>query len=277
VLRGAAAAMAATLVVAGALMAARGLPGRFTPAEQRLAAWKDGDYEASFRRGTCFLTTPGATLDPACLTPARDTRPKVLLIGDSMAAHLWPGLSGYRDRFDILQATIAGCTPGIYPDADKPCERLFRDVLTRWVPAHPGVTVVLAGRWQDFDLPSLAETTAFLQRRGVATVVVGAPPIYQQDLPRLLTLASRRGDPSIVDRGRDPASPVVNARVRAVAATQGANFVSLLHAWCAHGRCRTLITGNVPMQFDYGHLTPQGSALAAREIVPVIGEAEGRR
>jgi len=266
----------ATMVLAigmsSALILAKGIPGRFTADQQILAAYGDRDYEAGFRRGTCFAVDPGSIVDPQCLV-AGGGHPRILLIGDSMAAHLWPGLAPYSAEYDILQATMVGCTPGVYPTGNKKCQRYFRDMLTKWAPEHRPDLIILAGRWQDFDIPSLEETVRALQAEGLTTLVVGPPPTYTAELPRLLVLADRRNDPGLVGRFAAPTSFGVDARLRTVSESHGARYLSLVESLCAHGTCRSLAAPGVPLQFDYGHLTPQGSAVVAGTITPEIRSA----
>jgi peptidoglycan/LPS O-acetylase OafA/YrhL len=266
---GAGAAIGSIAAMGAALIATHGLPARFTTGEVAMAHFKDVDFEASFRRGECFLTNPYDKLAPGCLRIAPG-KPAVLLIGDSMAAHYWPGLSAYGRRFQTLQATVAGCTPGLYPGPSSRCERFYNGVLADWLPRSDVKTVIMGGRWQAFDMPSLDLTLGYLTNRGVRVILVGPPPTYQGDLPRLLVFAERRHDPGIVTRSHEEQFFEVDAAMRAIAARRGVTYVSLTGAWCRGGQCLTRTPDGAPLQFDYGHLTPQGSALAAKLIVSAL-------
>ncbi len=262
----AAGAIAAALALAAVLIVARGIPDRLTPGQQAIAGWKNRDVERDYRRGQCFIVEPNDRLDPACLHFSGE-RPAVLLIGDSMSAHLWPGLSGYSGRIDILQASMAGCTPGVYPGGTAPCNRFFRPLLTQWVRHNRPAAVILAGRWRDFDLPPLEETLAALKAQGVPTLLVGPPPTYTADLPRLLIRAEAADDPRLPARWLEREAFGIDSAMRVLADRHSAAYVSLTGALCAEGRCRTLAAPQMPMQFDYGHLTPAGSRIAAEPIM----------
>lgn len=264
-------AMAAAVALAFGLILSDGIPGRFSSAQQSMAAYGDRDYEAGFRRGTCFAVEPAATVDPQCLVGG--SHPRILLIGDSMAAHLWPGLSKYSDHYDILQATMVGCTPGIYSSGNKKCQRYFRRILTEWAPQNRPDLIILAGRWQDFDIPSLQETVEALHKEKIAVLVVGPPPTYTVALPRLLVIANRAKDPELVRRFTAPTAFDVDQRLRQAAVTNGGLYLSLVDSLCNEGTCRSLAAPGVPMQFDYGHLTPEGSDVVAGMIVPEIQSA----
>ncbi len=264
--------MAATVAVASVMILAKGFPQRFSPSEQALAAYTDTDFEARFQRGVCFAVDPGAEVDPACLASS-GARPSVLLTGDSMAAHLWPGLSAYRGEYEVRQSTMVGCRPGVYPNPDTKCQRHSRELLTEWAPDHRPDVVVLAGRWQAYDMTTLEQTTRFLRDRNIAVVVVGPPPIYTMQLPRLLVKADQTNDPTLADRYLEPTSFDIDAQLRAIAEKNGARYVSLIDNLCQGRRCRTLAKPGAPMQFDYGHFTPEGSATVAGVIVPEIRQA----
>jgi peptidoglycan/LPS O-acetylase OafA/YrhL len=275
VLTSAAAAMLVTLGCAGAIFAARGLPARFTVTEAALARFNDGDYQASYRRGTCFLDEPLQTLAPSCVTRAIDARPHLLLVGDSMAADLWPGLARHLDRYDVMQATRIGCTPGFYGPSPKPgCERFFHDMLDGIAQSRPGTTLVLSGRWKPSDMAEIEATLVALKRRRVATIVLGPMPSYDAALPRLLVLAERARDPQgFVASFLHRDAFAIDRTMRMLAARYDAAYVSPLSVLCASGRCRTLAAPGVPLQFDDTHMTPAGSAVVVDALLPAIATA----
>ncbi|MGQ4828247.1 SGNH hydrolase domain-containing protein, partial [Enterococcus faecalis] len=74
------------------------------------------DSEPIYRGGTCFQVGDapggrGAFQPDRCLAVRRPGLPVVMIMGDSHAAHLWPGFSTMQDRINVLQATRSGCKP----------------------------------------------------------------------------------------------------------------------------------------------------------------------
>jgi hypothetical protein len=68
-----------------------------------------------------------------------------------------------------------------------------------------------------------------------------------------------RGDPAIAGAMRTPG---IRERDRAMAklvTAKGATYVSVYDAICLGGGCDEFVDRDVPMQFDAGHLTAQGS------------------
>lgn len=270
------AAMAVSLSVAGALTIDDGLSSRFTRQQVAIDGFTDQDYEKSFRRGTCFLVRATDRLDEAaCLTPG-GTKPTLLVMGDSMAAHYWPGLSAHGQDMDVLQATMTGCRPILYPqDTPLPCGHFFRRMLTQWVPAHKPDLVLLTGNWRPWDMPGLTQTLALLRKEGVRVLVAGPVPQYRVSLPRLLVFAERNADPDLIRASTLPIVFETDRLLPAVTRRAGVPYFSVIGALCEGYACRTLAAPNEPMQFDDGHLAPGGSRVIADLMMGAIRDASG--
>ena len=122
-------------------------------------------------------------------------RPRVLIIGDSHAAHLAPGLAEAFPGSAISQVTAAGCRPVIdqpvnnYPFCADLVGGVMRDELSQG--SHD--LIVLAGRWEVSDLPALERTLEQLNSAGRNVLLVGPAAEWSQFVPRLLTWAHERG------------------------------------------------------------------------------------
>lgn len=263
------AVMLASMAIVAGLALSGGLAARFTPAQRAIADVAELDGDRLYRGGSCFQVGEGEHYDPArCLVPAGDARPVVLLAGDSHAAHLWPGLSNRRDRFDILQATRTGCRPLLYPaDRTGPCETFFRTLLTTWLPKHRVDRLLLAGRWVPGDLPSIEATLNDPVVRRSRPVLIGPVPQYSTALPRLLVFAERRDDPNLPHRALVEDSIKTDRAMRGIAQRAGTPYVSMRDMLCPDGRCREWAAPGIPMQFDYGHFTGPGSAVVTDALL----------
>jgi peptidoglycan/LPS O-acetylase OafA/YrhL len=263
VLRGGLAAMTGCLTICGTLLGAQGLPWRLTPEQQQVAAYEAMDGDALYRRGTCFAVGPRMGFAAQTCLAREGHRPTLLLLGDSHAAHYWPGLAPWRDRYDVLQATRTGCKPVLYPPANDPCRSFFRTMLGTWINQnHPDV-LLLAARWRPEDVPLLERTLADPGVRAAHPVLIGPVPQYSSALPRLLVFGERRDDPGLAFRARDPQVAVTDHALAALAQRQGVPYVSMLDRMCNARGCMVWAAPGVPMQFDYGHFTREGSLRAA--------------
>jgi peptidoglycan/LPS O-acetylase OafA/YrhL len=259
---------ALVLGTAATVIAFQGFPGRFTAPQLALAAVADEAEQSGYRRGTCFVVGADDKFDAANCLKREPGKPSILLIGDSLAAHLWPGLAANAQRYSVLQATMTGCPAGLYEDAlNRPCRVFFNDMLTRWVPANRPDLVMISGEWlEPQNLADIEQTLAYLQRMGQPTLLVGPSPDFVTALPRLLFF---RGDA----RAQGHVSQMqfqLDAPMRALAARYGAGYVSPITNLCRNGACRTRTAQGTPMYFDGHHLTREASVEAVRLMMPEI-------
>ncbi len=259
---------AGLIVLASAAILSNGWSARFDGKTNRLGTFLNYDDSRYFRRGSCFLPSGGfeAFDKKTCLAAtSAAARKNVLLLGDSHAAHLWYGLNRHAQA-NIMQATISGCRP-VYPDKSdtSACARMIGRIYNDVVATHAVDAVILAGRWQNDDMAGFEATLQWARQRHVPMVIVGPVPEYDQALPRLLAFAHDRKSPTLPQRHLIAARFKVDQKVEALARRYDVSFVSLTRALCPTSICRTQI-GDVPVQFDYGHLTFAGSAYVALNI-----------
>ena len=96
-------------------------------------------------------------------------------------------------------------------------------------------------------------------------ILIGPIPQYSDDLTRLLILSWRFNDPGLPARRRLPWPATVDRDLRKLTAEKGVRYVSLYDLLCDEKDCTMLVDPTTPLQWDYGHLTPEGSRfLAAR-------------
>lgn len=260
---------------AGAMLLGHGFPQRYTSEQVRIAAVLNGDEQKSYRSGRCFLVEPGDRFDPAyCLGRAQaNARPTLLLVGDSTAAHYWPGFARQAASFTVLQATTAGCRPAITPSPRRPCQSFYNHILRDWLANHHPDAVLLSGRWQPEDMPALDATLAELRRRNQRTILIGPVPNYDAPLARLLFRTPPDQRDAVAALHRDPTLPAIDRAARDAARRHGAAYIAPLDLLCPEGRCRLFAGRDIPLQFDDVHFTRQGSELAVARMMPAISAA----
>ena len=119
------------------------------------------EARAAYGEGTCFFSDDAllSTIVPEkCLTrdPAQRT---YLLIGDSFAAHLWPGLKEALPGADVLQFTFGGCPPLLTVAArGEPGCRKVVEAVAAAVEKTRFDAILLAANWKSGELDALADT-----------------------------------------------------------------------------------------------------------------------
>ena len=263
--------MAAAVLIAAAMPVVQRVVSPFTPAQAELARYIATDGDAAFRGGVCFKVGAASHYDADRCLAASGRKPVILLVGDSHAAHLWPGLAAHRDRYDIAQATATGCLAALYPpDTADPCEQVDNLALRGWLAAHRPDALVLASRWDWRWMAGLEATLRDPQVHAAHPVLLGPVPRYASELPRLLVAADRWHDPGLVARALDRDIFALDAHLRAMAARTGTRYVSMTDLLCPGQVCRTLAAPGVPIQFDASHFTPAGSRKVVGAILPRI-------
>jgi hypothetical protein len=268
-LGGAVAGMTVTCALGVAALKLDGAPFRFPPRVIAIGSYLGYNPATAFRTGHCFLDGNRQTFDAAtCL--ARDAvRPNYLLVGDSHAAQLWLGLSSVLPEINLMQASAAACRPVLMETAPfdlRGCPRLMHFIFADYLLKQKVDRVLLAAAWREKDIPDLVATLDFLKERGIPVVVFGPIVEYDNALPRLLADAIRYNDPDLADRRRSAEIPALDRRLRTIVTASGVPYISMYDAMCRSGTCAKFVAGNVPYQYDVGHLTAEGSIAVAERI-----------
>jgi hypothetical protein len=272
----AATAMTSALALCGLALMASGAPFRFPERVVAIAAYLGYDPAVAFRAGQCFLSTNRQQLDVQTCMKLDPIRPNYLLVGDSHAAHLWFGLSAAMPELNIMQATASMCRPALSSISlldTRACPKLMRFVFNDFLVHNKVDKVLLAASWKDEDLPDLSATLQMMKQRAVDVIVLGPIVEYDSALPRLLADEILHNRPSIATAMRTPGIRERDRAMRRIVRAEGATYVSVYDSLCRNGLCDEFAEGDIPMQFDAGHLTAEGSVEVARRLSASVLEA----
>jgi peptidoglycan/LPS O-acetylase OafA/YrhL len=233
---------------------------------------------------TCFLDIGHpAVFSKECDGSEPATAPKVILWGDSHAAHLYPGLKALQQKrgtFALAQYTVSGCPPivSFASEARTVC-RALNDFVARKIEALIPETVIMAARWELYDggdnwgrisEEMIRATVVQLTAMGVKRIVViGQLPIWQADVPKIRIRRYRTsiaGEKLVAtERDKDFLQSFKsdlnwnNMVQRAIAGT-AAIFVSPLSTFCDDDGCLLALPGSgESVAWDKAHLTPAAS------------------
>jgi peptidoglycan/LPS O-acetylase OafA/YrhL len=269
--RSALASVAVLVVAAGAMLATHGLPSRFQPQVARIASFLEYDPRPVSRAGTCFVEAEysHAELDPGVCMHWDPAKKNYLLVGDSHAAHLWYGLAKEFPELNVMQATAAGCKPTVdpaYHEDKRHCRRLIDYVNFEYLPAHKVDAILIEAVWRDEDLPMLVHTLEYAKQHAGSVVLFGPMVQYDASLPRVLAVSMLKNDPGYPFRHRLPFLTDLDDKMAELAKKEGVKYISLVKTLCGPDSCETRAGTDIPMLYDYGHLTVEGSTHVARYL-----------
>jgi peptidoglycan/LPS O-acetylase OafA/YrhL len=242
-----------------------GAPARMPLFIQQLSAL-EFDHTIRTRVGTCFLLTGQTSKDFSnCLDEKVAGRPSVLLIGDSHASHLYPGLSTrFGHEANIIQRTAGFCPPMFGPKTEaigKLCKDVIEYAQQLIRQQHPQV-VILSANWLFYELTELKDTIQWLKAVGVEKIIlVGPVPQWRESLVRQLYQQYRKTDqaevPSRLSLGLNPNVFIVDRQMAEIATALEVEYISPQHLLCDTKGCLTRYGESLEtlITWDYGHLT----------------------
>jgi peptidoglycan/LPS O-acetylase OafA/YrhL/lysophospholipase L1-like esterase len=267
---------AAVGVLAGAILWTHGFPARLSEDALRYAGMLTKEqYFPIYDRGGCFLDyhqgVDDYDLDRCATSTARH---RILVWGDSHAAHLYPGLREHLEAAGsrVYQYTATSCRP--IADGNRRCDAFnagFEKVLERLEPE----VVVIGGSWPP-TIARLGEeafeselSTAIRRAKasGAEVIVAGASPTYAFAVPVLGFLHPElRTRDSASFRAQDHGA--ANRILRRVAAGERAAFHDF-YGSCDGLDCPVFEAGQ-PLHWDCCHMTLAGSRRHTRALADLV-------
>jgi hypothetical protein len=180
---------------------------------------------------------------------------------------------------NLMQATASLCRPAIMAGSryDTPvCRTLMEFVFSDFLVHNKVDGVLLAASWKDEDLLVLSATLQLLKARGIDVTVLGPIVEYDAALPRLLVDGILHDAPSMASAKRTPGVRERDLAMKRMVTATGATYLSVYDAICRDNRCDELVQGNIPMQFDAGHLTAEGAIEVGRRLSAAFARKHAR-
>jgi SGNH domain (fused to AT3 domains) len=247
----------------------RGFPGRYAVDPEPVGL-------ASYGIDVCHMWRKAAAAwnEAACTFPAaHPNAPRVILWGDSFAAHYFPGLLALQKTlpFTLVHASMSSCAPVPHADASgaSECEAFNRRIYGLIRREKPQ-TVVWAGRWDGGmsmrDRRAAETILAQLKRDGIPVIVTGESPVYDAPVPQRHAMNALRGNR---DTRYAPANSFrTEAVLERLARDNGAEFFSPRAQLCRDGRC--VISQGQLLYWDEAHFSVRGSMLMANAMAPLL-------
>ncbi|QGZ94042.1 O-acetyltransferase OatA [Terricaulis silvestris] len=267
------AAVASAAAVGALVVGFHGFPERFDPEVVRIASYLERPTSAAQRGKTCYLQAsenrPFSDFDLEGCLRIRPAQTNILVFGDSHAQHLLSGLRSLWPSANILQATASGCRPllGRSLRSAAACVTL-KNYVYNSVITNPDIDlIIIAGRWDESHLARMERSFTALEPLASRVIIVGPIAQYDAAVPQLVALGRRFHDPGLADSHLRANIPTLDREVRRLAQRHGLTYFSAYETLCPARNCRQLNAEGVPYQYDYGHLTDEGSTFVTAHLL----------
>ncbi|XQW85886.1 acyltransferase family protein [Thalassotalea piscium] len=234
----------------------------------KIASGEKYDPSAIYRRHECFIMDDFEDYNKDLCMKIKDSKNKnILIIGDSHAAHLWFGVNKVFDEYNVLQATSASCHPliGYQLVRWKSCKPMVKYIFNELI-FTPNRMVILAAKWNKKDFPYLRKTIQFLEGNQIPYVFLGPTISYHGTLPsRIAEYGKLEGLPEYLSKyllKHRSWDMLFSKKMNML----GANYLSIYDAICTSSTCPALNENNDVLQYDYSHLTAEGSIYFAQKL-----------
>ena len=302
--------LALTGIIGRATYDSKGFPSRFPPLVDRIF-----DYTANGAEGQPLMRcvyqrdaeryslaeerTRAARFfeDHHCAAIADPSKPTILVVGDSHAAHLFAGLQQvYGGSANLLSLSSVFCVPLVehvamnQGVAGTPRCRAINDYVFDAIRTIKPDILIVGGYFAQYDheanwrypgyLDALVAGARRLHGEGVRSIVIaGEVPTWAPVLPILVGR-------DVLDHGAAAEFSWVGVRPdsletdRELAAKdwgEGVRYVSQAAKLCGAEGCRRLTGEKLPedlLAIDYGHYSLEGSVFAVRTILAPVIDAE---
>jgi peptidoglycan/LPS O-acetylase OafA/YrhL len=247
----------------------------------QLESYNTYNYQPLYRFGSCFAPV-GDVFGDACLGFAPG-KTNVLLWGDSLAAHYFHGLRKTTDpqAVNIMQATQAACMPTFNAAAqgNAACRSLATQMEAFFAGSKPDL-VILAADWLEYARPprfdgmvaDIRQTISKLNGLGIAVVLLGPAVQFKARLPSMLMRAHLRQVDAEPSEFVLPDIFILDQKMKAaLPAQEKFAYVSVVDAICPSKQCPLTIDGGIPLSWDHGHLTAEGSVYVLDRLAPMLG------
>lgn len=216
----------------------------------------------------CFLTPNSNSIEyfdkQFCTEPSLSKR-NILLIGDSHANHWFSAIEESKPQNTrIAMISSYGCEPTLKPNGQGPCKELMNWAFDTAIPQNNYDLILLSARWRYSVKSQLFSTIDYLNSLGQSVVLLGPSLEYHKSLPRLLA-ESPTTTVSINDSNYGEVVELDRAMQKWAEEKQVFYISALTESCITKQNCKTHIN-NVPVLFDYGHLTHQGAEYLLNQI-----------
>ena len=261
-----------------------GFIGRYTSQEQELLLSTEQTNVNKIMNAhglnKCFLLqgTLADLYDEKCLNTS-SRNPRVVIFGDSHAAHLSSGVRYHFGRagFGVDQWTMPGCSTFFLPDSkDIPCRKMFDEFILKVIPTLTSSDIIIiSANWS--LAPTIISDAKFVealengfQRLYITSakiIVVGPSPAFSK-APQSIVVRQKISVQETIYLQEGNKLVHLNALVEGVSSKFDQIYISPLRGMCKNDNIRMCIVkkDGLFLYLDHGHLSEFGSVYLIGEM-----------
>lgn len=226
----------------------------------KFASFDKTPSTSAMREGICFLTSKFNDLSyfdiDRCLTEPSTQPKRILVIGDSHAAHLYDAIRSTNPTNGVLQATASGCLPTAELTGEKRCIALLNFILKEFLPFNRMDVILISGRWTADSAEKSFTLAKTLLGYANNVIVVGPNIEYSRPLPKLLGEASIKNAPRLPKNFEVKSRRTVDEKFKTYAKRYpGVTYISFFDAMCASDACPLASSTGDPFLYDDNHFS----------------------
>ena len=244
----------------------KGIPQRYSTEEQTLVAMgtKEGALKL-YGLGTCLIEgyqQVDVLISSNCIPNHPN---KVIVFGDSEAAHLMAGVRHSFSNYAIGQWTGTGCYAIDYSKNSAHCREMYQTFLDHVLSkAQPSDIILISSRWIDLynDIDKkefsngLVALLDHLKQAKAKIVIIGNTPEFTRSPQLIMVMEGIKNKGTVSLQSKDFRE--VNALLKSTAQTYGLTFFDPTTALCDALQC-IVVNNGTHLFFDGGHLSTEGS------------------
>ncbi len=256
-----------------------GLPNRF----KQMKIFEE-TLPNTWRSTECFIDgIDNDIFSDTCIDKHDINRDLIVLWGDSLAAHLFPGFLQQQKiakSINIAQFSTSSCPPVIgFESLQRPlCKKINSQVFQKIIKLKPKI-VILSADWYNYPqdkifLNKLQDTISFLKTQGggmINIILIGTFPRWSDPLPRKLFNISKENYYDVPTRLEALNTIETDKLISKIAKENKINFIDPKKYLCNRDGCLTIVRNKKDnldhiVSFDTVHLSDYGSEYLVEKI-----------
>lgn len=255
-----------------------GIPNRYDPEVVKLVNFQY-DYSKLYQAGTCHVELKNnftSNFFENCKTDFVEDKKNLYLWGDSLAAHLFPGIKFmYEKDYNIFQKTVGNCkSTEIFNESFEGamCKKINNFILNEILNLKPS-RIYISGNWVKDDVFLLEKLLIKLKKENILNIyVVGPSPRWHDPLPKILfrIYKLKKNIPKYLYDNNQITTFEIDKKLRELSKKYSIKYISPVKILCKEGYfCLTKVSenSNSILTWDENHFTEKGSIYLFKNFV----------